>query len=127
MSEEGQDIKALEKELEQFKKEKEAIRDLVGQIGGSSSSKFDKMMNIFFITIIAFLFLQDILEHVFHIKTFIPSIFSIQLGVLLVSAKIIWMMHKTAKVDHFQFWILNSIEFRLNDISKQIRKLNKKK
>jgi hypothetical protein len=42
---------------------------------------------------------------------------------LMVSLKIIWMMHKQSKVEHFQFWILNSIDFRLNDISKEIRQL----
>jgi len=44
---------------------------------------------------------------------------------LLVSIKIIWMMHKSTKVEHFQFWILNSIEFRLNDVAKQVRQLEK--
>ncbi len=51
--------------------------------------------------------------------------FSIEIGVLLVSLKIIWMMHKQTKVEHFQFWILNSIEFRLNDMSKKIEKIRK--
>ncbi len=39
--------------------------------------------------------------------------------------KSIWMMHKSTKVEHFQFWILNSIEFRLNDVAKQLRNLEK--
>jgi len=29
-------------------------------------------------------------------------------------------------VEHFQFWILNSIEFRLNDISRRIEGIEKK-
>jgi len=28
-------------------------------------------------------------------------------------------------VEHFQFWILNSIEYRLNDVAKQLRGLEK--
>ncbi|MFC1504857.1 hypothetical protein ACFL6D_05520 [Spirochaetota bacterium] len=43
-----------------------------------------------------------------------------------MSIKIIWMLHKQTKVEHFQFWILNSIEFRINDISKQIQDLKSK-
>jgi hypothetical protein len=35
------------------------------------------------------------------------------------------MMHKQIKVEHFQFWILNSIEFRLNDVSKRMSKIEK--
>jgi hypothetical protein len=53
----------------------------------------------------------------------LPPLFSIELGVLLVSVKIIWMIHKQARVEHFQFWILNSIEFRLNEITKSVRRL----
>ena len=53
----------------------------------------------------------------------LPPLFSIELGVLLVSVKIIWMIHKQGRVEHFQFWILNSIEFRLNEITKSVRRL----
>ena len=48
------------------------------------------------------------------------------IGVLLVSVKIIWMIHKQTKVEHFQFWILNSIEFRLNAISKKLTQMEKR-
>ncbi len=34
-----------------------------------------------------------------------------------------WMIHKQARVEHFQFWILNSIEFRLNDVSKKLSRI----
>jgi len=45
---------------------------------------------------------------------------------LLVSIKIIWMIHKQGKLEHFQFWILNSIEFRLNDVSRRMKDIEKK-
>ena len=35
--------------------------------------------------------------------------------------KIIWMISKQTRVEHFQFWILNSIEFQINLMSKKIR------
>jgi hypothetical protein len=41
-----------------------------------------------------------------------------------VSLKIIWMIHAQTKVDHFQFWILNSIEFRMNMVSRRIAELD---
>jgi len=37
-----------------------------------------------------------------------------------------WMIHKQAKVEHFQFWILHSIEFRLNALAKQLRGIDEK-
>jgi len=120
------DPQALLEELEQFRKEKERIRMLVGQIGGKHSQKHDQYMNIGFIAALVVLFLVDILRHVFHINVPLPQMFSIELAVLLVSVKIIWMIHKGTKVEHFQFWVLNSIEFRLNDLSKHIREIEKK-
>jgi len=113
----------LKAELDQFKKEKEKIRQLMGQIGGKDAEKKDRFANTVFILAIALLAVNDILHHVFHIETPIGVEFSIGLAVLLVSIKIIWMMHKATKVEHFQFWILNSIEYRLNDVAKQLRKV----
>ena len=67
----------------------------------------------------------DALRHVVGIPIPLPPLFSIELGILLVSVKIIWMIHKQTKVEHFQFWILNTIEFRLNEISKKISAIEK--
>ncbi len=117
---------ALLEELEQFRKEKERIRNLVGQIGGKKSGKRDHAVNIGFIIAMLLLFTLDLLRHLLHLDIPLPQMFSIELAVLLVSIKIIWMIHRGTKVEHFQFWVLNSIEFRLNDISKHIRELEKK-
>ncbi len=115
----------LKAELDQFKKEKEKIRQLMGQIGGKNTEKRDKRVNHVFIALILILFLLDMARHVVHIEIPLPPLFSLQIGILLVSMKIIWMMHKSTKVEHFQFWILNSIEYRLNDVAKQLRSLEK--
>ncbi len=115
----------LKAELDQFKREKEKIRQLMGQIGGKHAAKQDRNMNIGFIVAIGLIATNDLLHHVFGIHTPIPSLLSLEIAVLLVSIKIIWMMHKATKVEHFQFWILNSIEFRLNDVAKQLRHLEK--
>ncbi|MCK4510594.1 hypothetical protein KAW64_02595 [bacterium] len=117
------DTAVLQEELEQFRQEKEKIRALVGQIGGIASSKRDRVLNVVFLAAIVFLLLADILRHLLGVDMPLPPLFSIELGVLLVSVKIIWMIHKQARVEHFQFWILNSIEFRLNEITKSVRRL----
>ena len=114
---------ALEEELEQFRREKEKIRALVGQIGGVGSSRRDLVVNYVFVVAIVFLLLADVFRHVLHIDIPLPPLVSLELGVLLVSVKIVWMIHKQGKVEHFQFWILNSIEYRLNEISKSVRRL----
>ncbi|MEN8261042.1 MAG: hypothetical protein ABFS02_10730 [Pseudomonadota bacterium] len=115
----------LKAELDQFKKEKEKIRQLMGQIGGKHQETRDLWINWVFIFAVTLLAINDILHHVFNIHTPVPVDFSLGIAILLVSIKIIWMMHKSTKVEHFQFWILNSIEFRLNDVAKQLRHLEK--
>ena len=117
--------KALIEELEQFRQEKQKIRDVVGQIGGSAESRLDKIINVVFVLSITLLFFVDSIMHFFNIPVSLPPMISIEVGLLLVSIKIIWMIHKQTKVNHFQFWILNSIEFRLNDLSKDIKDIKK--
>ncbi|MFC1504858.1 hypothetical protein ACFL6D_05525 [Spirochaetota bacterium] len=52
----SEDIITLQRELEQYKKDKEQIRNIVGQIGGKVSSKHDTIINIIFIALISILF-----------------------------------------------------------------------
>ena len=120
------DTARLQKELEEFRKEKEKIRALVGQIGGVQSTRRDRVMNILFMIAIGVLLMIDVLRHLLNLSLPLPALFSLELGVLLVSLKIIWMIHRQTKVDHFQFWILNSIEFRLNEISQRMRQIEKR-
>ena len=120
------EIESLEKELESFREEKEKIRTIIGQIGGAESNRLDQILNIMFIILLLLLIAADVMRP-FTDLSWLPSLVSLEIGVLLVSLKIIWMIHKQAKVEHFQFWILNSIEFRLNEISKQVHELHKDK
>lgn len=113
----------LKEELDQFKKEKEKIRQLMGQIGGKHDQQRDRWINWIFIFAIALIAINDVSHHIGGFHTPIPTDLSLGIAVLLVSIKIIWMMHKSTKVEHFQFWILNSIEFRLNEVAKQLRRL----
>lgn len=115
----------LKAELDAFKKEKEKIRQLMGQIGGKDQARNDRWINVTFIFAILLIAINDVLHHVFNVHVLLSTEFSLGIAILLVSVKIIWMMHKATKVEHFQFWILNSIEFRLNDVAKQLRHLEK--
>ena len=114
------DYESLQEELENYKREKEKIRQIVGAIGGRVQSKSHQWMGMIVLFGIA------IMHHVFHFNVFLPATFYIELGMLLVSMKIIWMVHNQMKVNHFQFWILNSIEFRLNSIAKKMKTIEKK-
>ena len=44
---------------------------------------------------------------------------------LIISFKIIWMIQQMQKSMHFQFWVLNSIEIRINELDKRQKKIEK--
>ena len=114
----------LKEELEHYRTEKENVRRIVGQIGGKASTRADKPVNIAFILLVFSLFAFDLVRHFVGIElTSVPERIFLELAVLLVSVKIIWMIHKQTKVEHFQFWILNSIEFRMNSMAIRIREI----
>ena len=116
-------IAELTEELKQFQAEKEKIRVIVGQIGGKGSGRRESIVTGVFIAFLAILFAGDVARHVLHISVPLPPLFSLEIAVLLVSIKIIWMIRKQTKVEHFQFWILNSIEFRIDQLSNRVRKM----
>ena len=106
-------------EIEEFEREREQLKEVLGRIGGRSFSKKDNWINIGFLILILVLFVLEL------ITEFLPRLISLELGVLLVSVKIVFMIHSQQKVNHFEFWILNSIEYRMNDISKRVRKMER--
>ncbi len=106
-------------ELEEFEREREQLKVVLGRIGGSKFSKKELWINLLFLVLVLTLFILEITTH------FLPPAVSLEIGILLVSVKIIIMIHTQQKVNHFQFWILNSIEFRMNDMSKRIRSIEK--
>ena len=107
-------------EIDEFEREREQLKEVLGRIGGRSFSKNDNRINIGFLILILVLFVLELTTH------FLPRLISLELGVLLVSIKIVFMIHSQQKVNHFEFWILNSIEYRMNDISKMVRKMERR-
>jgi len=112
--------KELVKELEEFKKEKERVKKLLGNLGGSISHRNDMIVNGVFLVVVLTFFILEITTH------FLPPFVSLEIGLLSLSIKIIWMMYSSHKVNHFQFWILNSIEYRVNQIDKKLNEMDKK-
>jgi hypothetical protein len=121
--EELQDLKTrredLLREIEEYNREREQIKATLGNIGGEKYQKTDKIMNIIFLSLIVVLFVIELSTEL------IPTFVSLEISVLLVSIKIVWMIHSQHKFNHFQFWVLNSIEFRMTQMDNRIRKVEK--
>lgn len=112
------EVEDLKKELESFQKEKEKVRAVIGQIGGVPKFR-TKLMNAIFISILT---VSVILSVILGEKW---RTLMIELATVTLSLKIIYLIHCQVKVNHFKFWILSSIEWRLNEVKKQITSLRK--
>lgn len=115
-----QDNSPLADEINNFYRERERIRDAIGRIGGIQYSRADTIVNIIFIILVVGFFS---IELVFKP---LPTTVSIEIGVFLVSMKIVWMIHANQKFNHFVFWVLNSLEFRMNTNTRLLEDLEKK-
>ncbi len=107
----------LAREMQAFEQDRVMLKQMLAGIGGKAYSRMDTVLNVAFLAIVVGLFAVSITTHV------VPVFVSIEIGVLLVSLKIAWMIHFQQKHQHFQFWVLNTIEFRLNEVLSRLNKL----
>jgi hypothetical protein len=113
------EISDLKQSLENFEQEKERVREIIGKIGGVPQFR-TKLINVLFIAIVVVagaisIFSGDKLR-----------LLMIELTTVMLSVKIIYMMHVQMRVNHFKFWILSAIEWRINEMTIQLKQLTKK-
>ena len=92
------------------------MRAIVGQIGGMPTFN-SKLANVIFtilviVSLVASIFVEDKLRYAV-----------IDLAIGIISFKIIYIVHQLMRANHFELWILSSIEWRINEIHKEVRKL----
>jgi hypothetical protein len=116
----------LREELEHYRREKERVRQIVGQIGGQPSLRRTRWFNAAIFALVVLLFLADLARELFGMFAgFIPPFVLLEIAIFLLSLKIVWMIHLQMKLHHFQFWILNSLDFQVNDLSRRLRTLER--
>lgn len=110
--------KYTQEDIERFMAEREKVRGIVEKIGGKSTSR-ERIINIVFITLVVISFsLAPFFEGAYR------WVF-IDIAILLVSLKLSFLIHNEMKVNHFQFWILTSLEWKINEISKEVKEIKK--
>jgi hypothetical protein len=110
------EINDLREELEHFQQEKERVRAIIGQIGGVPKFR-TKLVNAIFIAVIVTSVIISVLagEKL--------RLLMIELATVTLSLKIIYLIHCQMRINHFKFWILSSIEWRLTEMRKEIKQL----
>jgi hypothetical protein len=113
-----QEIEDLKHELENFQQEKERVRKIIGKIGGMPTFH-EKLMNIVFIVVIV----VSVTISFFADEKL--RLLMIEIATVALSLKIIYLIHCQMKINHFKFWILSSLEWRLNEMMKILKRLDK--
>jgi hypothetical protein len=108
----------LRKELENFQREKERVRAIIGKIGGVPKTRV-RLVNTLFIVIVV---VSVVVSIVAGERWQLPMI---ELAAVTLSVKIIYLIHAQMRIAHFEFWILSSLEWRINEVMKQVRQLRK--
>jgi len=111
------EINDLRQELENFEKEKERVRMILGKVGGVPKTE-TTIANILFISLIGLGMLISFLKPDWRLVV-------IEYTTVLLSVKIIYMMHTQMRVNHFKFWILSAIEWRINEMMAIVRRLDR--
>ncbi len=110
------EINDLKQELEHFQQEKERVRAIIGQIGGMPKFR-TKLVNILFIAVIA---VSLVISIIADEKL---RLLMVEVATVTLSIKIIYLIHCQMRINHFKFWILSSIEWRLTEMRKEIKQL----
>lgn len=112
------EISDLRQSLENFEQEKERVRSIIGKIGGVPRFR-TKFINAIFIVAIL---LAAVISAIGGDKW---RLLMVELTTVLLSVKIIYMIHIQMRVNHFKFWILSAIEWRINEMMAEIKHLKK--
>lgn len=106
----------LKLELEHFQQEKERVRAIIGQVGGVPKFHTKLANTAFIILIVATLVISIVGGEKWRLLM-------IEIAMVALSLKIIYLIHCQMRVNHFKFWILSSIEWRINEMMKLVRQL----
>ena len=111
------EINDLKIELEHFEQEKERVRAIIGRIGGVPEFR-TKVINILFFIILVVAGVVSIFKEDLRLLM-------VELTTIMLSVKIMYMIHIQAKVNHFKFWILSAIELRVIEMMSLLKDLKK--
>lgn len=99
---------------EDLEREARDIAPAIASWGGKPTLKSKILTGVFFGAIVT----------CFTIGIFTTGVFaksSLEIGLLLLSLKIGYFIYNEARINHYEFWVLQSIESRLNTLLEEVR------
>ena len=112
------ELEDLKQELEHFQQGKERVRAIIGKIGGVPKFRTKLVNAVFILVIVASVVISVLTDEKWRLLM-------IELATVALSLKIIYLIHCQMRINHFKFWILTSIEWRINEMMRHIKRLEK--
>ncbi len=104
----------LRNAFDQYGKEQKEWRKIIARSRIQQNAKLFDLINNMLLALIIALFVAQL--------TFRPlgDFFSLELGLFLISLKIFMMINASSRFNHFQFWIMHSIEQRVEAVNERL-------
>lgn len=117
-----EELSRLKDDVARYQKEKERVRKVIGNIGGATDKKKGnpKVLNFLFMAVVAI----EIIAAFFISSKY--SLFIVELAIGFISLKLAHLLHQIRKINHFELWIMSSLEWRFNEMMKEVKKISKK-
>jgi hypothetical protein len=109
----------LTEEFRRYEDERVDLRKLIGKTKALGDNRIHRVVNYLLFIAAGLLFVVQLTVRPFE------GTLSLEIGIFLVSIKLILMIDSAARFNHFQFWILHSIEQRMNRIAERLDEMDK--
>lgn len=104
----------LSDEIRRYAQERAELNRMLDRTKALGNKRLHRAVNLILFTAVIALFCLQVTFRSFE------GFVSLEIGILLVSIKLILMIDSAARFNHFQFWILHSIEQRVNRMTERL-------
>jgi len=110
---------ALQEDLKHYQSEQKEWRKMIARSKIQQNNRLYDILNSALFVLIVVLFVAQLLFHP------MSDMLSLEIALFLVSVKLIMMIHSAVRFNHFQFWILHSIETRVEGLNERLDRIEK--
>ena len=110
-----EELDDLRHEIERFRREKERVRAIVGRIGGVPSSH-SRVINYSIVALIVTCLVVSL-----YVEHTVVRLAMVEIALAILSLKLIYLINGQMRVNHFQLWVLTSLEWRMVEMLRELK------
>lgn len=115
----GKDDQSVTRQMDGSGKERERIREVMDGVDRTKQGPLNRIMDMGFIIALA------ILAAARFVFDWVDNILSLELGLLLLSVKIIWLIKVQNTYNHYIFMIMHRLDRHQNEMTDKLDRIEK--